>query len=311
MIDQSILDKYLDESSFNMNETSIQKTRLVVAKFFSCKKDIEYNDLKKEDFVDMFSQAACMSINSFLSYKSTINDFIKWMHEQGYGSEQFVIDFAKIQYSDVNRSAFYEKYYFEDLDDLFDTIENVFSDRGTEFDTFKAAAFLIWYGIEPKVVPDILKENLNDDEGTILNPSTGQKILLSKDVSHFLVEYKNADTYDSRKFGGRILPYVESKYLLRTYKNAHLSTKQLSSIQSSTINIAEEHGKQFQWKRIELSGLFYRVYQYEQEHGEIDRDDFNTLKTIFNMSGELLPQRKTELLRKLSEYQEFKTYMYH
>lgn len=310
MIEQGILDKYIDESSFNMNNASRQKTRLVITKFFEYKSDVAYADLTKQDFIDMLSQAACMSINSFLSYKSTINDFIKWMYEQGYGSEQLSKDFAQIQYADVNRSAFYNRYYFSDLQDLFSTLETIFEDRGSEFDTFKAAALLIWYGIEPKEVLEILKSNLNEDEDTIENPATGQIIKLNKDVSYFLAKYKNDDTYDSRKMGGRVLSYVKSKYLLRSYRNAHLTLSQLSNAQSSTLKIADEHGKQFQWKRIYLSGLYYRMYEFEQANGEISRSDFEVLKAFFKMQDDLTPQRKTDLLRKLSEYQEFKSYMY-
>lgn len=310
MIDQSILDKYIDESSFNMNDTSRQKTRLVISKFFESKSDVAYENLTKQNFVDMLSQAACMSINSFLSYKSTINDFIKWMYEQGYGTERLSKDFVQIQYADINRSAFYSRYYFSDLQDLLSTMETIFEDRGSEFDTFKAAALLIWYGIEPKEVIEVLKANLNEDDDTIQNPVTGQIIHLSKDVSYFLVQYRDDDNYDSRKMGGRVLSYVKSKYLLRSYKNAHLTLSQLSNIQSSTLKIAEEHGKQFQWKRIYLSGLYYRMYEFEQANGEINRTDFETLTYFFKVQGELTPQRKTDLLRKLSEYQEFKSYMY-
>lgn len=310
MIEQSVLDKYIDESSFNMNDASRQKTRLVITKFFEYKSSVAYNDLTKQDFIEMLSQAACMSINSFLSYKSTINDFIKWMYEQGYGTEQMSVDFAQIQYTDINRSAFYSRYYFSDLPDLISTMETIFEDRGSEFDTFRATAFLIWYGMEPKEVLDILKSDFNEDEDTIKNPATGQVIHLSKDVSYFLAKYCNDDTFDSRKMGGRVLSYVPSKYLLRSYKNAHLTLSQLSNVQSSTLKIADEHGKQFQWKRIYLSGLYYRMYEFEQENGEISRTDFEILKDFFKMQSVLTPQRKTDLLRKLSEYQEFKSYMY-
>lgn len=106
------------------------------------------------------------------------------------------------------------------------------------------------------------------------------------------------------------MSYVKSKYLLRSYRNAHLTLSQLSNVQSSTLKIADEHGKQFQWKRIYLSGLYYRMYEYEQANGEISRSDFEVLKAFFKVQDDLTPQRKTDLLRKLSEYQEFKSYMY-
>lgn len=310
MIEQSVLDKYVEESSFNMNDKSRQKTRLVIAKFFDYKSDVAYTALTKQDFVDMLSQAACMSINSFLSYKCAINDFIKWMYEQGYGTEQQLMDFSQIQFTDINRHAFYAKYYFSDLKDLISIMESIFEDRGSEFDTFKATAFLMWYGFELHEASEVLKSNLNEFEDTILNPITGQVIHLNKDVSYFLTRYRDDDTYDSRKMGGRVLSYVKSKYLLRTYRNAHLTVSQLSNIQSTTLKITSKHEKQFQWKRIYLSGLYNRMYEFEQKNGEITRSDYEILMKFFKVHDNLSPQRKTDLLRKLSEYQEFKSYMY-
>ena len=53
--------------------------------------------------------------------------------------EQIIRNLSEIQFTDINRSGFYNTYYFRDYNDLFNTIDEVFSDRGTEFDTFKCA----------------------------------------------------------------------------------------------------------------------------------------------------------------------------
>lgn len=310
MIEPSILDKYIDESCLNMNDKSRRKTQLVISNFFERKPNLAYENLNKQDFVDMLSQSACMITSSFLAYKSTIYDFVKWMYEQGYGSEKILLDFADIQYTDIDRSPFYARYYFVDLQDLSSTLDDVFEDRGTEFDTFRAAALLIWHGIEQTEVVDILKYDLNEFERTIKNSVTGQIIPLDEKVTYFLARYRDDKTYDSRKMGGRTLSYLDGRYLLRSYKSDHFTATHLSNLQTTSIKLTADYRKQFHWKQIYLSGLYYRMHEYERLKGEITRSDFEILQQFFKVQGKLTPQRKTGLVRKLNEYQEFKSLMY-
>ena len=310
MIEKSVMDRYIEESTLKMNECSKRQIEVFLTKFFSFKEDVEYNDLTKQDLIDMFSELTLMSANSFYTYKSKINDFMKWMKEQGYGSEQVLKNLSDVQFTDINRSGFYNTYYFRDYDDLFNTIDVVFKQRGTEFDTFKSAALLVWFGIDIKDVPQILKNDLDEDEGTIIHPGTKEKIKLPANAVYLLARYRDAQTYDSRKFGGRALTYVDSQYLFRSYKNAYFTTKQINYFSISANNVAEEFGKIFQWNKIYLSGIYNRIYEYELQHGNIGRTNYDVLKTFFVGDDKMTKQRKTDLSRKYEEYQEFKEYMY-
>jgi len=310
MIEKTVMDQYIQESTLRMNEKSKRQIEVFLTKFFDLKPDVSYNDLTKQDLIDMFSQLVIISANSFFTYKSKINDFMKWMYEQGYGSEQIIRNLSEIQFTDINRSGFYNTYYFRDYNDLFNTIDEVFSDRGTEFDTFKCAAILVWFGIKINDIPSILKKDLDEYEGTIIHPVTKEKIKLPDNAVYLLSNYRDAETHDSQKFGGRTVAYVDSQYLFRSYKNACFTTKQINHISISANDVAKDFGKVFQWNRIYLSGLYNRIYQYEQKHGEIGRTNFKVLKQFFIGDDELTIQRKTDLSRKYEEYQEFKEYMY-
>lgn len=91
---------------------------------------------------------------------------------------------------------------------------------------------MVWLGIDLNDLPDILKIDIDESSQSIIHPVTRQKVELPPvdlrdKIFSFLVSYRDADSCDTRKFGGRVLPYMQSKYLLRSYKNAHLTVIQL------------------------------------------------------------------------------------
>ncbi len=312
MLGAETIDKYLDESALKMNSATKRDTRNMLLNFFGQKPSIDFSDLTKDDLIEMYSGLSLMSINSFLTIKSKITDFARWMFEHGDCSKEALTLFSDIQYFDIDRLAFYSTYYFRDITDLYSTLEEVFSERGSEFDTFKAASILVWNGIDIKLTPEILKSDLDVKNRTIIHPATKEKICLESDpiaTIYFLEQYRDAESYDTKKFGGGILPYAKSEYLLRSYKNAHFTPSQISNISSSANRVAKEFGKIFQWNRIYLSGLYYRINQYEQDKHEIG-EDIDMLKKFFELDKELTPMRKLTLIRKYTEYQEFKKAVY-
>jgi hypothetical protein len=106
--------------------------------------------------------------------------------------------------------------------------------------------------------------------------------------------------------------YQQSEYLFRSYKNAVFAVKQLNSLVTSANKAAENAGKIFRWNRIYLSGLYYRVHQYEKQHGKIDRADYDTIRVLFGMTEIESYTTKTKhiLSSKYDEYAEFRDYMY-
>lgn len=311
MVEKSLLDRYVEESSLKMNEKSKQHIRTLLTRFFNLKPDIAYNDLSRQDLIEMLSALNSTSINTFNSEKSKVNDFMKWMMEEGYGTDQPLKNLWSISFFDLDRSHLYDRYYFRDFTELYDTMNDAFSDRGSEFDTFRSAAILVWFGIELKYLSDMLKENVHEDDGYVVHPVTKEKIILPPIAIKFLAEYRDSDTYDSNKFGGSVMVYANSRFLFRSYKNAQFTTPTLTNISSSANRVADEIGKTFQWNKIYLNGIYNRIYQYEQEHGDLLRNDFDKLKVLFG-KPELkdTAQHKLDIARKFEEYQEFKEHMY-
>lgn len=311
MIEQSVMDRYIAESSLKMTETSRVNFENLLTRFFNLKPSVDFANLRKSDLIEMYSKLNQHSINGFITHKSKINDFAKWMYEQGYGSAELLKDISELKYSDINHDYLYDIYYFRDIEELWDSMSLIFEDRGTEFDTFKAAAIIAWLGIDLDDMPDILKTDLDESSQTIIHPVTREKVEippvdLHDKIFSFLVSYRDADSCDTKKFGGRVLPYAQSKYLLRSYKNAHLTVVQLRKTSDPVNQLAkdEESQKVFQWNKIYLSGLYYRINQYEQQHGLIENNT-DMLGKFFVCNQKKTAQKEISFARKYKEYQAF------
>lgn len=314
MVDQDVLERYIAESGVNMSDTSKQNLQNLITKFFNQKSETNFSDLKKDDLIEMFSLSSTTSISYFTSHKSKINDFAKWMYENGLGTSEILSSIASINYSDINqnRVKLFRTYYFRDIYDLYATLNAVFQEYDSEFDTFKTAAILVWSGIEINALSDVLKKDLNVGDKTIIHPKTKETVNLPSEpdeIIYFLERYKDADSYDTNKLRGRSISYLKSEYLLRTYKNAHLTIKQANHLSVAANRIAKKHDRVFQWSKIYLSGLYYRIYQFENKNGEID-SNVQMLKEFFYPDKGMTNQLKSTLIQKYKEYREFKEYAY-
>lgn len=312
MLDLALIEKYISDTFLNNSDNNKykQETFNIINRFFNMT-DVAYDDLTRQDMLDIYSQLAIMKMNVFQSHKSKISDFMKWMYETGNGSIKPLEEIREIFFENVDRTAFYDTYYFENLADLNGLMEDVFGKDVCDFSTFRCAALLVWHGIPVKHLPDILKSDFKDD-GTITDPFTGEIFHISPMVIPYLRNYRDADTFDSGKFGGMTVPYKQTQYLFRTYKSAHMTDKQLINTSSNAIKAAAETGRIFQWERICDSGLYYRVHEYEKLHGNVSRNDYELLRELFKMDHiDLTKQRQRYYLsQKFDEYQEFKRYKY-
>lgn len=312
MLDLALIERYISETFLNDpdNNKYKQRTYNIINQFFNMT-DTEYDDLNRENMIQIFSQMAIMTLNAFQSTKSHINDFMKWMCETGNGTIKPMEEIRNIFFEDVDRNQFYDAYYFEDIDDLNDLMETVFGKEECDFSTVRCAMFLVWHGMNVKHLPEILKKDLLDN-GTVTDPVTGEVFQISPKVFPYIRRYRDADNFDTAKFGGTSMPFAQTQYLFRTYKTAHMTDKQLINTTSNANKAAQDTGRAFRWNCIYDSGIFCRTYEYEQEHGDLNRNDYETLRTLFRM-GHIDLNNKRQcyyLSQKYDEYQEFKRYKY-
>ena len=305
MIDRAIIQRYIDASCGNRNEKSKNNLAVLLAKFFSLIPGASLDSLSRQELIQMLAESSIMSMNTFDSFKSKIKGFLKWLCDNGYCPEELLESWQSIRFSDIDRSDFYDRYFFKDYSELCDTIQGVFGEVSSEYDTFKSAATLVWFGIDIKDLPSILKDDLNESAGYIVAPVTKRKIYLPKAAVIQLESYKNADAFVSAKFGGCTVPYADSQYLFRSYKNEQFTVKQLTNISAAANRSAADYGKVFQWNRIFLSGLYKRLLDTENQFGEIGKANYDKLRDFF---GESLSEQI--LSQKYKEYQAYREYMY-
>ena len=312
MIESTLINEYISETYLKKrySDKYRNETYNLMNSFFN-ETDIAYDDLTKQDMIDIYEHAAMMSINTFHSCKSRISDFMRWMYETGNGSIKPWEEMREIAFKDMNREGFYEAYYFADLDDLNSAMKASFPDEMCDFSTFRCAALLVWHGISTQALPEILKSDLHDD-GTIFDRSTNREIKLFPSIVPYLLDYRDANDFTSKRLGERVFPYKKTEYLFRSDKNAHLTHKQIVYTSINASKAAAKVNRTFQWTRIYDSGIYYRAHEYEKQNGNISRTDYKLLSELFGVRDiDLSDKRKCyNLSQKFDEYQEFKHYKY-
>lgn len=309
MVDDAILKRYVDESSMKMSDVSKNQIYKNLQTLFNLS-SAEIKDMTRQDFIDIFSQQRILAMQTFHSYKSKMIDFLIWMSEEGYCTQEPLFALKGVRFEDISRSGYYDMYYFSDYDDLFHSMEITFEGRGGDFDTFKVAATLVWAGIQLEYAVDLLKKDFDDETGTIVHPKTKEIITFQPIAAEMIREYKNASQYETNKFNGMVLQYKSSPYLLRTYRSGHLNKHGISHYSVVVNQLNQDADKKYQWISIYQSGLYYRMYQYEQEHGEIGRMNFDVLEKFFNAGSDKELKRKYAYGYKYDEYCEFRDYIY-
>lgn len=316
MIDMNLIDSYIKESSLKMNEVTRKNSKRRIITFFESMPEVDFCDLTKSDLVEMFSLSLRMSRSSFHTYKTDILDFFRWMNEQGQCSEDLKRNVESVSYMDCKeaRNKNYVENYFRDCVDLLTVMNDVFEDHAEDFDTFTVGALLTWSGVEFKFLPDLLKTDFDENEGTIFCRNSNEIISLPKTpavILHMVAKYCNADSFTTNRMGGKTLPYKPSAYLFRSYKSPSYTKKNLAYLTNTVNKFASEYGKKFNWDKIFYSGLYYRIYQFELQNGTISQNDIEILKGFFKIAGDInTNSKKQSLLNKFEAYLEFKEVMY-
>jgi hypothetical protein len=169
------------------------------------------------------------------------------------------------QFDMIEKNDQLETYYFASLDDAFDRISLTASSHElnaeSDLDLYKAIVILLWCRgkIAPKDIFDIRKSDLCfDPMGVFIK---GELVRLPERAWHILDRFAGSDCY--RTFpSGKVYPFVESPYLLRTSQRAQMDSKSLENILRK-FNHSDGYKRGF--KELSLSclpvnGAFERVY---------------------------------------------------
>lgn len=275
------------------------------------------------DFLNILQNMNATSAGTFTVAKSSISDWVQWMIERSEMTQEQLDTLAKIQYSNLDYSDTYRTYYFRNFDELWEALDQNIGlhldgdfDNDGEFDTFRCAVYLSWYGFTLNDIVEILKSDISPADSVIYRGKERIPVRIGDKAMNYIRDYAAKESFRSRKFGkpdGVEMRYKDSKYLFRSCKSAKMNPNQISAMTRYTNPFFEEIGKHFAFNKIYLSGVYYRIYLDEQENGALKSTDFERLARLFGVPEEQLKikTKKYDLSsRKFQQYQKYKEAFY-
>lgn len=233
----------------------------------------------KEDFIRIFKKFDVRRITTFDNKKYQLSRYIKYLIAHDKCNFALLQTLRSVRFSDVfekKNNIFYES-YFASLNDLLDcvmeTIEkHLETEYNYEYDDMLTAFILVWYDFSENEMPEILKADLDPKNHTVKKPSTGEIVEIEKDAFNIIYRYSNTTNRRLRKFGRDTLSYeyfIDSKYLFRSMKSPKVSPNVVNRFIATMKKWGTDSDKKFLPAKIRLSGLYYRIYQWEQTNGSL------------------------------------------
>lgn len=241
------------------------------------------------------------SKQTFTNIKSRLKNVIEWAILNSIMNPNQLDLLQSITYEDIADSEVTSASYVSSPKEL-KNILNIDPNFTGKYNTFKAAFFLCWCGIKPPEIGDIKKDQVKKN-GIV--DADGELILVDDEyIIDFLNRYKNSTCFITEYFGRDTeMQYKDGIYLLRTYKNDHITYKQ---IRASTSRLSKEVlSKELSLGKVYESGMYYRMYLDEQKNGEFKAKQ---VERISNLYGKKISQQFC--YRKLTDYRRWRDTFY-
>lgn len=318
------LNEFLAAKTENQNESTAKTYenfyRRMVTFFPENKKPIDFT---RSDFMRILQNMNATSAGTFTVAKSYMRDWIQWMIDRGEMKQNQLDVLTKIQYCNLDYTDTYKPYYFRNFDELWESLDQSIElhlegdlDNDGEFDTFRCAVYLSWYGFTLNEIVEILKSDISPTDPIVYRGEEHIPVRIGDKAMGYIREYAAKESFRSRKFGrpdGVEMRYKDSQYLFRSCKSAKMNPNQISAMTRYTNPFFDEIGKHFAFNKIYLSGVYYRIYLDEQENGTLKSTDFDRLARLFSVPQEQLSikSKKYDLSsRKYQQYLKYKEAFY-
>lgn len=224
----------------------------------------DYNNFSSIDLL-IKSGSVKLKITAYRRRKAYTTILYSHLYEEGGVYSKALEYVSNHQFSMAGKDEQLNSYYFASLDNALNRLFSTANAHGfnaeSDLDLYKAIVILLWCRgkIAPKDIFDIRKSDLcSDPMGVFIG---GELIRLSKRAWCILDRFAGSDCY--RTFpSGKVYPFVESPYLLRTSQRVQMDSKSLENI-IRKFNHSDEYKRGF--KELSLSclpvnGAFERVY---------------------------------------------------
>jgi hypothetical protein len=251
-------------------------------------KGLEHNYTYNE-LIELLRMMRSRKVATFGTDKARISGYLRWVQANGYNVADSMDALAGIRWEDVGAANAVLEMYFKDFDhlqmDITKAVNNspVIDER--QLDTPIAIVYLAWFGATIGEAINVKKSGLGVASNTI--SMGGRKVAVPESVVQFLVDYAESDGFDSvsHKTRARFFKYKDSQALLRSSRAPALlasSVKNLLAIFSKYYFDREDKlGGKFSYSYVYDSGMYSRIFEYEQQNGMVNTKDLMLVSNLF------------------------------
>ena len=254
----------------------------------------------RDEYIAYFSRT-CGRSSTFVTRKSIIKAYVTYLVNLGELPKEHEQILTKLKFEDLEfagsvksaESSGARIAYFKNLSSMQNSINKTLEETEcfdkSKYDTATAILYLAWFGVTRKEIVDIKKNDLR--AGGVF---VGDRFIkLPNEIFSFLSLYAGSDGYYQQAKGVILRKYVESEYLIRTDRCAHLDEgKILANL--SRMNAVTKKKYSLTYDTAYDSGLFFRAYMRECEE-----EDFN----IISMADhDLTEDQKMHLAKNYAAY---------
>ena len=252
------------------------------------KYNIDCCEFNKEQLYEIFEMMDSVTWSSFSVFKSLISAYYVWCYEQGYIMENKIRMLEDVDYDGVDCSRGFKKSFLKDTEDVKGFVKSVLSvishpSNWSYYDTSIALLYLSWFGIDQKVSYLLKKSDLRIKEDSFQYRDNKGEIHVfpinqgEEEFLQFIEKYCDSKEGGSYFNKNKQETYANDIYLLRNSRaTSHLPLYEMSALmvkfKTATSKLppsSKYHNTNVTFSAIKKSGGFYRLYLYEQEHGEI------------------------------------------
>lgn len=236
------------------------------------------------ELLGLFESCQYTRFQTFKSYKSLLNDYLKFCCANKYCNSNCIVELERLQFTDLTGYAKLRNEFYFNLDDMLDSIEYVFSNSKIDVTYYRPVQVyygLIWIGLEKEQIFALTPEDVSNSMVGISNV-----YLDIPDRLDDLIQMYIADEYFIT-VDGRYKKYKDGGYIFKTSKGGMASHGWIMDKNSqwkecvNNLDVTDPlFGKKLSLSSIRKSALFSDIYDYfGSDVGANQKGEFDKLLT--------------------------------
>lgn len=262
----------------------------------------------KEEFIRLITDLNAGNTQGFTRYKSLIKKYLEYLVENGALPQDNIDVLVSIKYEDIDASELYDQKYFKNFQDLQDSItQTLRAAQKVDDDIFAtqiSAIYMAWCGVHLEDALDVMKSDVMDDHFI----AGGCTFYPNPTIMEYLKDYRDSVQYESAARSIITLKYVQSSYLFRTVRSAHVDDPKVMRIFIRNFGKSDpdQDMNLYHYDKVYWSGVYHRAYLYESENGTIAQGDIETISKVFNEKYDSISIAN----KRLQSYRKFADHFY-